>query len=967
MKTQKKIAWLLSFLMIFSVIFGNINLNVAANGEGTTFKFNITNTEGSVENAVQYKLNNTGDWVTAGADAIDIASANTIAIRVTRASNESVIAEAYEKDNKLTVAGGIYGDGEVFDLTTGVSYELIVTFTANTPGGSSENLELSGATSVSNGTFTTANGTATVEIGGEAYTGTANMWSIPALDTQIKVVLTANEGFKGVLRGGGFSIPDSCVSVSGQVTTYTFTLAVLGATELNNFKSLSMAFESNSAGGDPVPSDAISFVLEGNALDKVTVEYSTDSGGTWNAIADRVTLNDTVASAQIKVTNTSGAAVDITSANIPGTSGNVMTAGTVYTVSEKQEYRIQIDKTVYTVAWTYQDDRLSEDALVKNGTVKIVSAVKDGGSQWSGIEPAVLPGENNNQQDANGGRVAIIPGSVVTVEIVPDYKYQFVAGTLNGQAFAADDNKVSTFTFTMPSANLHLSALFTPSSDKMVIGSGTGVTGATISGGENVISSGNLELTVTNSTISDADKDKLQASSAASGVSVDKWLEVDLQQVVNKGKEGEYWTTDKEELSAKITITLYVGTGLSTAKEYVVVREHKGVYEQIPATYDPQAGTLTFQSDKFSEYAVGTVVSADNVLDTINDNWSGSGSDAGSTVDTLKANFTVQEIASAVQAANGSVNTTLLEKLKALEADYISEKSITQLLPEVTSGSAAAGLIDQNAVSVVGANLNLTNTGDSIKLCIGDVAVSDTPITISSAYSKAVQVDITLLKYASGSGTGVPMTGDLRMPVTITMPVPTGIDASRLVILHDKDGDGNSDENVPYSLASGKVTFTVTHCSTFAFAEKTVPAGGTPEGGTGTSTGSQTTSDKVEEKTEKVKVAVIYTVVRGDTLNKIAYKHNMTLSALLALNPQIKNPNRIYPGQEIVVGYTYETVESDVTAEENSEAEYYTVKRGDYLYKIARENGITFAQLLELNPGIMKQKYIYAGQKIRVK
>lgn len=267
MKTMKKLAWLLSFLMIFSVMFGNIHLNMAANGEGTTFKFNITNTEGSAGNTVEYKLNNTGEWVTAGADAIDIASAITIAIRVIRASTDSVKAEAYEKDNRLTVDGGVYGDGgKVFDLATGVSYELNVTFTANTPGGggSAENLELSGATSVSNGTFTTANGTATVEIGGEAYTGTADKWSIPALDTQIKVVLTANEGFKGVLRGGGFSIPDSCVSVSGQVTTYTFTLTDLGATELNNFKSLSMAFESNSAGGDPVPSNAISFVLEGN-------------------------------------------------------------------------------------------------------------------------------------------------------------------------------------------------------------------------------------------------------------------------------------------------------------------------------------------------------------------------------------------------------------------------------------------------------------------------------------------------------------------------------------------------------------------------------------------------------------------------------------------------------------------------------------------------------------------------------
>lgn len=50
-----------------------------------------------------------------------------------------------------------------------------------------------------------------------------------------------------------------------------------------------------------------------------------------------------------------------------------------------------------------------------------------------------------------------------------------------------------------------------------------------------------------------------------------------------------------------------VGTDLDANKTYVVVREHNGVYEQIPATYDKAAGTLTFESDKFSDYALATV------------------------------------------------------------------------------------------------------------------------------------------------------------------------------------------------------------------------------------------------------------------------------------------------------------------------------------------------------------------------
>lgn len=46
---------------------------------------------------------------------------------------------------------------------------------------------------------------------------------------------------------------------------------------------------------------------------------------------------------------------------------------------------------------------------------------------------------------------------------------------------------------------------------------------------------------------------------------------------------------------------------------------------------------------------------------------------------------------------------------------------------------------------------------------------------------------------------------------------------------------------------------------------------------------------------------VYYSVVSGDTLSGIAAKHKLTLAALLKLNPSIKNPNIIYPGQKIRV------------------------------------------------------------------
>ncbi|OQB20492.1 MAG: Chlorophenol reductase precursor [Firmicutes bacterium ADurb.Bin182] len=43
----------------------------------------------------------------------------------------------------------------------------------------------------------------------------------------------------------------------------------------------------------------------------------------------------------------------------------------------------------------------------------------------------------------------------------------------------------------------------------------------------------------------------------------------------------------------------------------------------------------------------------------------------------------------------------------------------------------------------------------------------------------------------------------------------------------------------------------------------------------------------------------VYTVVRGDTMWRIAVKYQIGVSELIKANPQIKNPNLIYVGQKI--------------------------------------------------------------------
>jgi spore coat assembly protein SafA len=56
------------------------------------------------------------------------------------------------------------------------------------------------------------------------------------------------------------------------------------------------------------------------------------------------------------------------------------------------------------------------------------------------------------------------------------------------------------------------------------------------------------------------------------------------------------------------------------------------------------------------------------------------------------------------------------------------------------------------------------------------------------------------------------------------------------------------------------------------------------------------TASNSEESAESV---VWYTVKKGDTLWGIAKKYGVTLQSLIAANPQIKNPNLIYTGNQV--------------------------------------------------------------------
>ncbi len=120
------------------------------------------------------------------------------------------------------------------------------------------------------------------------------------------------------------------------------------------------------------------------------------------------------------------------------------------------------------------------------------------------------------------------------------------------------------------------------------------------------------------------------------------------------------------------------------------------------------------------------------------------------------------------------------------------------------------------------------------------------------------------------------------------------------------------------------------------------------------------TPEKVEKETTTTQT---YTVKNGDSLFAIASRLGTSVANLKAVN-NLKS-DMIHPGQKLVTTQVsatkpQETVSRPVQSAPTTNANTYTVKNGDTLYKIASQLGITLAQLKEVNQ--LKSDIIYPGQ-----
>ena len=94
-----------------------------------------------------------------------------------------------------------------------------------------------------------------------------------------------------------------------------------------------------------------------------------------------------------------------------------------------------------------------------------------------------------------------------------------------------------------------------------------------------------------------------------------------------------------------------------------------------------------------------------------------------------------------------------------------------------------------------------------------------------------------------------------------------------------------------------------------------------------------------------------YLIKRGEDIDVLAKKFATNPSVLMEIN-NIPFPDYFREGKEIIVPVNKEKY-----------FEYYTIKKGDSLYKIAREKNLN-PELLALLNGLDNDDYIYPNQEI---
>lgn len=277
-----------------------------------------------------------------------------------------------------------------------------------------------------------------------------------------------------------------------------------------------------------------------------------------------------------------------------------------FSVAPASEYVIAVTKAKNssssdvprTIIWDSDKNNnssLKDNEILKNGSIEILD-IKDKSGNSIGL--------NEVKQDTtkNNGWASILPGYKVILKLKPDYGYQLTSIKINDETLTAKEEE-STFEYTMPDTNVHLSGIF-EKVDNKVTADTEKVKEGKIEIGESEIDSGSVVLSVSDAALTEEQTAKFKEKTE--GYEISTFLGIRLDKVVYKGTKNDVWSKKLNDLKNKATITLKLEEKINGNEIKIIHEKSDGTFEIIPADYNASENTITFKTSSFSNYAIAS-------------------------------------------------------------------------------------------------------------------------------------------------------------------------------------------------------------------------------------------------------------------------------------------------------------------------------------------------------------------------
>ena len=260
-----------------------------------------------------------------------------------------------------------------------------------------------------------------------------------------------------------------------------------------------------------------------------------------------------------------------------------------YTVSDDKKSVVleSTTKTLWALGYSFLPE--SGDEYVKNGHFEI--------SAGSGLV---------RENTTDGGEYWFEAGTEVTFKLVPDTGYRYVPESFKFNGDGSENvvnptNDPGVYIFTMPSNPIHVSCEFAEAEAEIDVAESGAVKAADIEVPDGAIH-GVAKFDVKSTELSSDQEGKF--AEVAGDMELGTALDLSLNQVIDKIGSSESWITPVTELKKPMTVTLGLESSLGGHEVYTVVRQHGDVIESLNTKYDSRTNSITFETDRYSTYAI---------------------------------------------------------------------------------------------------------------------------------------------------------------------------------------------------------------------------------------------------------------------------------------------------------------------------------------------------------------------------